>query len=232
MSSTSLETSHGAVAEGVGSPRREVHCAEALGWLALHPSAADHAVITSLPDLSELRELDLDGFRSWFVEAARAVIDWVKADGVAIFFQTDVRKQGVWIDKSYLVLRAAEAAGARLLFHKIMCREPPGTISHGRAGYSHLLCVSKGSSSTRVSQSPDVLADAGFKPTEKSMGVRACELACRFVLDQTAARVIVDPFCGHGTVLAVANSLGLDALGVDRSARCCKAARRLTLGAA
>jgi len=220
-----------APAQSVGSPRREVHCAEALGWLALHPSAADHAVITSLPDFSEVHELDLDGWRAWFVGAARAVIDWVSPDGVAIFFQTDVRKQGVWIDKSYLVLSAAEATGARLLFHKIMCREPPGTVSHGRAGYSHLLALSKSASGARVSQSPDVLADAGFKPTEKAMGVTACELACRFVRDEAAARVVVDPFCGAGTILAVANALGLDAVGVDRSARCCKAARRLTLGA-
>jgi methylase of polypeptide subunit release factors len=61
------------------------------------------------------------------------------------------------------------------------------------------------------------------------MGVMACRLACQFLLDETSARVVVDPFCGHGTALAVANAMGLDAVGVDRSARACSAARRLSL---
>ena len=61
------------------------------------------------------------------------------------------------------------------------------------------------------------------------MGVLACVDACRFVLNETTTRTIVDPFCGWGTVLAVANALGLDAVGVDLSARMCKRARRLTI---
>jgi len=213
------------------SPRRDVHRAEALAWLASHPSEPDGSVITSLPDFSEVLELGFRDWQSWFVSAAKAVIDWVSPTGVAIFFQTDVKKQGVWIDKAYLVLRAAEETSARLLWHKIVCREPPDTVSHGRAGYSHLLCFSKYAGAKSLSQSPDVLAEPGFKPTEKAMGVRACRLACGFVLERTAARTIVDPFCGHGTVLAVANAMGLDAVGVDRSARCCRAARRLILDA-
>jgi SAM-dependent methyltransferase len=46
---------------------------------------------------------------------------------------------------------------------------------------------------------------------------------------QTTTRTVVDPFCGFGTVLAVANALGLDAIGVDRSKRMCQRARRLRL---
>jgi hypothetical protein len=210
-------------------PRREVHRAEALGWLARNPSSGDTSVITSLPDVSELRELDFDEWQNWFVAAAGAVLGWVSPNAVAIFFQTDVRRRGVWIDKSHLVLRAADAAGARLLWHKIICREPPGTITHGRAGYSHLLCLTRGARPAHRSRNPDVVAEAGFKPTEKSMGVLACRLACQFLLDETSARVVVDPFCGHGTALAVANSMGLDAVGVDRSARACSAARRLVV---
>ena len=42
-------------------------------------------------------------------------------------------------------------------------------------------------------------------------------------------RTIVDPFCGYGTVLAVANALGMGAIGVDLSARMCKRARRLSV---
>jgi tRNA G10 N-methylase Trm11 len=41
----------------------------------------------------------------------------------------------------------------------------------------------------------------------------------------------LDPFCGVGTVLAVANALGLDALGVERSTKRCEQARQLTVAA-
>ena len=41
---------------------------------------------------------------------------------------------------------------------------------------------------------------------------------------------IIDPFCGVGTVLAVANRLGLPAIGVERSVRRCALARDLSVG--
>ncbi len=210
-------------------PSRDVWRADALEWLARNPASDAMSVVTSLPDVSELRELEFEEWQSWFVAAARAVLQWVSSKGVTIFFQTDVRRGGTWIDKSYLVLRAAEAAGARLLWHKIVCREPPGTITYGRAGYSHLLCFSRGDHAAPAQSGPDVIADAGFKPIEKAMGVAACRLACQFILDETTTRVVVDPFCGSGMALAVANDLGLDAIGVDRSARACAAARRLKI---
>ena len=75
----------------------------------------------------------------------------------------------------------------------------------------------------------DVLADGGFKPGSKSMGVNACVDACRFVLAETPTRTIVDPFCGWGTVLAVANMLGMEAIGVDLSARMVRKARALRI---
>ena len=40
---------------------------------------------------------------------------------------------------------------------------------------------------------------------------------------------IVDPFCGVGTVLAVANAFGLDAVGVERSTKRSAQARLLRL---
>jgi hypothetical protein len=41
---------------------------------------------------------------------------------------------------------------------------------------------------------------------------------------------VVDPFCGRGTVLAVANAMGFDAIGVDLSAKRCRAARAFVVG--
>ena len=211
------------------APRRTIVHGEALAWLAEHPAEPGTSIITSLPDVSELAECDFEAWRAWFLRAAQAVLAWVPADGVAIFFQTDVLHRGVWIDKSFLVLSAAQASGQHLVWHKIVCRTAPGSASPGRAGYSHLLCLAREVRPAFRHALPDVLADAGFEPSHKAMGVEACALAVRFVLAETPARAIIDPFCGRGTALAVANALGLDALGVDRSARCCRAARNLSV---
>ncbi len=213
----------------ISLPTRTIVRAEALAYLAAHPAAAHASVVTSLPDVSELPELGLARWQSWFVDAARQVIRWLPAEGVAIFFQSDIRAKGTWIDKGYMIMRAAEEEGAQLIWHKIVCRKAPGTIQHGRSSYSHMLCISRAERPAMKHGSPDVLADAGLMPWSKAMGVNACVLACRYLRHETSTRVVVDPFCGHGTVLAVANALGFDALGIDRSSRQCKAARQLVL---
>lgn len=209
------------------APLRTVHCADAFDWLARNVAQPGTSVVTSLPDVSEL-QLGFDDWQSWFIGAARRVLEWVPRDGFAMFFQSDVVRRGVWVDKSYLVQRAAEGAGAALVWHKIVCREPPGTSRHGRASYSHLLCFSRGAAPRPAEALPDVLAAAGFMASPKSMGSEACRLACRFLREQTNTRTVVDPFCGQGTLLAVANELGLDAIGIDRNRRACSAARRAT----
>jgi hypothetical protein len=210
-------------------PSRSVHHHEALAWLGEHPAPEGASVITSLPDVSELPDFDFDAWRAWFAGAVRAVLAWVPPEGVAIFFQTDVLERGIWVDKSHLVQSAAAGSGHGLVWHKIVCRTAPGSVRPGRAGYSHLLCFSRMPHPAFRSALPDVLPAAGEEVSQKAMGVLACSLSCRFVLEATPARVIVDPFCGRGTVLAVANALGLDAIGVDHSQRCCRAAKGLSI---
>ncbi len=208
---------------------RTVIQGDALEWLRANRPLRGASVVTSLPDLSEVPRLGFDGWRRWFEEAALATMASVSDEGVAIFFQSDIRHAGTWVDKGALVMRAAERAGARLLFHKIVCRKPPGTITFGRASYSHMLGFARTLQPPPGRAGPDVLPDAGFMPATNSMGVNACVDACRFVVAATATRTIVDPFCGSGTVLAVANDMGLDAIGVDLSARRCRQARKLIL---
>jgi hypothetical protein len=213
-------------------PRREVHHAEAVQWLRGRGRLDGCSVVTSLPDAVEMAGMTGEAWTSWFVAAARVVLDAVPDEGVTIFFQSDVKRGSLWIDKGALVQRAADAAGARLLFHKIVCRKPAGTVTFGRASYSHLLAFSRGVRPRPERATADVLPDGGFQPSAKSMGQAACLDACGFVARETTTRTVVDPFCGHGTVLAVANSIGLDAVGVDLSARMVRRARTLTIDAA
>jgi hypothetical protein len=209
-------------------PSRRVVQAEALAFLAANPADAGASVITSLPDLSEVPPFDLARWQTWFVDAVRRVIAWVPEGGVAVFYQSDIRFHGRLIDKGYLVMQATEAEGAATLWHKIVCRRPPGTIAFGRPSYSHMICVTRGPVPRSFRHpGPDVIADAGFMPWSRAMGVEACRVALRFLREETETRLVVDPFCGHGSVLAVANAMGFDALGVDLGAKRCKAARGL-----
>lgn len=207
---------------------RVVHHADALPWLAAQGRIAGASLVTSLPDVSELPGLGFDGWRRWFVAAAEAAMGCIDDDGVAVFFQSDIRRHGVWVDKGALVAGAAERAGMMLVFHKIVCRLPPGSATSGRASYAHLVAWSRRPRAPRRAGA-DVLPDGGFVPGPRAMGVNACVEACRLVREETPTRTVVDPFCGWGTVLAVANAVGLDAVGVDVSARMCKKARALRL---
>lgn len=206
---------------------RTVHHGDAIAWLRAAGRLAGASVVTSLPDLSEMPVRDYAGWRRWFEDAATLVMDSVSDAGVAVFFQSDVKYEGLWVDKGVLVARAAERAGMGPLFHKIVCRKPAGTVSFSRASYSHLQGFARRLRPSGRHASADVLPDAGYVPGRKAMGVEACLLACRFVLAETTTRTVVDPFCGWGTVLAVANALGLHAVGVDLSARMCRRARKL-----
>src|SRR5688572_29358983 len=124
-------------------PQRQVWCEDALGWLERQRPLASCSVITSLPDVSGMPSLGLDGWRSWFIDAAELVLEATPDDGVTIFYQTDIKVDGTWVDKSYLCHRAAERANAPLLWHRIVCRKPAGESNFGRPAYSHLLCYSR-----------------------------------------------------------------------------------------
>ncbi len=209
---------------------RVVLCTDALQWLAELPGPLEGcSMLTSLPDATELPVVGQEAWRSWFVEAARLVIKRTPDDGAAIFYQSDVKRAGLWVDKAYLVQKAAEEEGAALLFHKIVCRKPAGTVTFGRAAYGHLLCFSRGLKADLARSTADVLADAGRMTWVRAIGLEACRVACSFIVEQTQTRTVVDPFCGFGTALAVANEMGMDAIGVELNQKRARKARGLTL---
>lgn len=210
------------------TPTRTVHCTDALAWLKDQPVLSGCSVVTSLPDVSEVA-LPLPRWRSWFVEAAALVLSRVPDDGVALFYQTDIKPKGEWVDKGHLVQRAADDAAVPLLFHKIVCRKPPGSVTYGRPAYAHLLCFSRGLRLDYARSTPDVIADGGAATWSRGMGLESCRVACAYVRDSTPTRTVVDPFCGEGMVLAVANALGLSAIGVELARKRAQKARNLAV---
>ncbi len=190
------------------------------------PLPADHAIITSLPDTSELPLLGFTGWRTWFVETVALACRAVADDGVAIFYQTDIKHEGRWIDKAHLVMLGADAAGSHALWHKVVCRVPAGMITFGRPAYAHCICVSRTRLLDPGASTPDVLPALGEMSWARAMGAAACEMAVKFCVS-IGAKVVVDPFCGVGSALAAANAFGLDAIGVEISKRRSARARRL-----
>jgi hypothetical protein len=208
---------------------RDVYCADSTEWMRSRGVIPGASAVTSLPDVSEVG-LELNAWRHWFSRCVVQVIDAIEPSAAAVFFQSDIKRNGTWIDKGALVTRVAEDAGANVLFHKIVCRCPPGTITYGRPGYTHLIAVSRAFSCPEVLPIPDIIVDAGRQPWVRAMGIRAAAHAVRFVRDFVKSQTIFDPFCGVGTVLAVANTLGLHALGVEKSRKRAEQSRSLAVG--
>lgn len=206
--------------------RRSIVVGDGIGWMTRARIDASHAIVTSLPDVSELAPMALDAWRDWFIETVELACRTVAGGAPAIFYQSDVRHEGTWIDKGHLVATGADRAGARCLFHKIVCRAPAGVATRGRPSYAHLLAFVTGPSSSKVTASGDVLPALGEMSWSRAMGTAACEEAVYFVA-AAGCRTVVDPFCGYGTVLAVANAYGLDAIGVELSEARAKKAEKL-----
>jgi hypothetical protein len=209
--------------------RREVVQGDALVYLDKQVAHSGTSIFTSLPDVSETPDLGFAAWRTFFVDTARTVIRWVPQDGVSLFYQSDIVREGALVDKGYLISRAAELEEASVVFHKIVCRAPPGTAAYGRPTFSHLLAVTRGKPQQPRQPLPDVLTDAGVMSWSKATGVAACRLGCRYLREATETRIVVDPFCGRGTMLAVANAFGFDAIGVEQNSRRARAARAFRL---
>ena len=207
-------------------PAEWVEHGDGLAWLREHPAAPGTSIVTSLPDVSEL-SLGFDDWQAWFTAAAQDVLSWLPEGAVGIFHQSDILHAGVWVDKAYLVMRAAQAAGTPLVWHKIVCRTPPGEARFGRAGYSHLLCFRRGELPAPRHAYPHVLASGGEKTWTRGMGTAACELTCRYLRQDTSTTRVLDPFCGHGSVLAVARGMGFEVLGIELNKKRCRVARAL-----
>lgn len=201
---------------------RTVVCADTTEWIKTQSDLS--SVITSLPDAEET-SLGIIEWQKWFVRIVEEICKRVKPTGYAIFYQTDRKTKGHIIDKSYLVTKGARLAGVKTIFHKIFLKREVGARNPFRPTYTHLLCFS--SKGTPGKATPDVLP-AGKMIYKNAMGLTACRFAVEYLKDK-GVKTITDPFCGRGSVLAVANKLGLDAVGVDILEEQCDYAKKIKL---
>lgn len=203
--------------------KRTVRCRDGLKFI--QTARGVKALITSLPDAGEMN-WPLDDYQTWFSHAAALLMNAVVSDGVIIFYQTDRRHKGSLLSKAALLCNSASAQGLRLLWHKVVLQNNVGTISLFRPSYSHMMAFSKLLRSGKPT--PDVI-EAGKKVYKDGMGINAASVAVRFAKHHAKTSTIYDPFCGQGTVLAVANALGCDGIGCDIDQSRCNQARMLEL---
>lgn len=197
--------------------KRTVLNLNAIAWLEKFEDAGRGAIITGVPDSDDLK-MPVETWETWFSYAVLLCMRAAHPDAATIFCLTDRKKDGALISKAHLMVQQAKQAGVRLLWHKIVLRHDVGAIDLYRQGYSHMMAFSRNMSSGVAT--PDVI-HAGRRVYRNATGVNAARVAVQFACSKQP-HLIIDPFCGHGTVLAVANALGYDALGVDIDEQMCK----------
>lgn len=200
---------------------KQIICADALDWM--RATDVRGAVVTSLPDSEEIGQMP-EQWRGWFIEAAGLAMVLAVPTAPAIFYQTDRKAGGQTHSKAGLLLEAAAARNIPLLWHKIVLRRRPGTVDIHRPGFTHLMAFSVNGKPGAAS--PDVI-ERGDMIYPNAMGLKAASFAVRFA--GGLSRRIIDPFCGRGTVPAVADALGFDAIGVDIDKAQCERATALSL---
>ncbi len=203
--------------------------ADVLEWLEGATLGAGQAIVASIPDAAELPNSAHEPWAAWFSRVAEEVFARAHEDSPLIFYQSDVRYAGTWVDKSFLVQSAAKRHGASLLQHRIVCRRPAGTITFGRATYSHLLMFSKSLRNSHRYGYSDVIPDGGPSPWIRGIGLYACEAIVRMIRQESTCDTLVHLFSGKGLLLELARRSGLHAVGVDLSKKQCRHAERFDL---
>lgn len=199
--------------------KRKIICADSLLWLPKHRGVG--SIITSLPDMEETNFKEAD-YIDFFKMAAHTCFASASEGHPVIFYQTDRLYKGRRISKASMLMQVAENCGHQLVYHKIVLRRDPGKIDLRRPGYSHLLCFGD-TKVTAGKATPDVMHSGGVL-YPNGMGLAAATTAL-----QTALRhgpKVCDPFCGRGTVPAIAEALGFSRIvGVDIDPEQTKAAK-------
>lgn len=206
---------------------RVVDVEDARSWLLAqrgrYVSKGRTGVVAVLPDAAEI-DATQDEWAAWFTSTAFACFV-AAGDGPVAFVQTDRRVDGRWISKPTMIDRAAADAPVprTLTLHTIIMRRQPGQMDLKRPTYSHLLAYG-GKPGNRA---PDIIA--GGRPIWRNgVGVEAAYAVADWMAQQDVDRVL-NPCCGHGTLLAAIEQRGVDVYGCDVDPERADIARTLTI---
>jgi hypothetical protein len=180
------------------------------------------AIITSLPDASEIGIEDLGDYEKWVWRAATECFLSASKRCPVVFVQTDRRKGGRQLSKANLLMNIAAEQSFFLLWHKIELAAEVGKSNLYRPMFRNMLCFGKGKMSAGQA-TPDVVPPSK-RLYEMAFGFDAAKVAVEFSKQYTNR--VCDPFCGQGTVLHVSEEMGLHSVGVDIDPKVCKIARR------
>ncbi len=189
---------------------REIIVADSLQYLRGVKSLPN--VVTGLCDLDET-DMDMSQYLQFFKDIASLIFTKLDKVGYAIFIQTDRKYQGSWLDKSYMLSDIAFSHGCKMVWHKIALHREVGRTDLHRPCYAHMLCYTYTGKPGAAFN--DVLP-VSTKLYKNGTPLGAAEAAVNFIKNNNKKNTtIVDPFVGQGTVVAMANNYGLDAIGID-----------------
>lgn len=191
--------------------------ADSIKFLSKLANESIPIIVTGLPDMEELSITDPNKYISWFGNAANLIFQKTNPDGYAIFIQTDRKKNGQWIDKSYYLTKSAKSQNFNLIWHKICLTRPVNSTDLHRPTYNHVLCYSR--SGRPGASLPDVVeSKTGDKLYKNGTSLSALKLVMTFLTGVTKRLPnadIWDPFVGQGSVPYMANKYGFNSIGID-----------------
>ncbi len=198
---------------------RKVFCMDAMDYI--NSVKSFDSVLTSIPDREET-DMSIEEWKHWFCNVVRKIVS--KTNNYAIFYQTNRKVDGGLIDKSYLVNQGISISGGKLLWSKIaLCRDVNASDLF-RPTFTHILCASKKKGSGK--NKADVI-HRGKMIYKNAMGLNACMFCLDFIKNNSDTKVITDPFCGQGSILAIADKMGFETIGVDILEEQCEKSKKL-----
>lgn len=91
------------------SPERIVECGDAIEWLKSHDKFEGASLVASMPDISEFTNYSLAEWKEWFTTTAALIMSRCPDDGVTVFYQSDIKYEGIWVDKAILYKKQQRA---------------------------------------------------------------------------------------------------------------------------
>lgn len=215
-------------------PRRRIICTDALPWLNENKGLG--AIFTSLPDYEAADYGSWRGshecnpveyYEQWFIDAAHACMQATAPGCPTIFYQTDRKHDRELISKTALLSYAAYlyADDRRpLLWHKIIERK---NVDRYRPGIIHMMAFGDAKKKCGPGVATADIFKRGDAYEKDSFSYQAIRVALNFCSRKTDT--IIDPFCGTGSMLAIANEeYGMNAIGIDIDSDKCVIAQSLT----